>query len=315
MLFYGLSPEQVRCLGHNNGKYYAFELGERVEITCTKRANSNVILSGSLSSNKIEDKFMIKYYPSNTLYFDAELIENAEDFSSVSCSIDRNTCSVYIGVSTKYEIRQGVLTLSGAISANGLIQRQRAFLSNSQLGGRIKEKVRILSVGILGDNLVGLFLSQRERGIAVSIDDSDVVALSTKTLQLRPCDGWGKYFIDDWFDKCKIAPFRKGLSGEGSSIHRAVSSETPKDLSSLLSMLNAEDAVEKSTGVSHEASSNDSEEDEEFGTGFNSELNFGLGFGDDFGYPMASSCTEQDISRKRREELAKFGELRLAVLL
>ena len=213
MLIVGLDASQVKRLAVCKDKYYALSLGDKIEVTSIKKFNKNTVLSGVLSSNKIEDNLMVRYYPSNVIYFDKTLIDEYEmsesefGLNNVSCSVDRNTCSVYIGADNKYEINQGVLTLSGILSANGLVEHHRAIYSNSQMGAGVQSKVRILSVGMAGDNLIGLFLVQRERGIAIGVD-TDVptarIGVSAKTCQLRDCANWHAFYIDDWFSKCKI---------------------------------------------------------------------------------------------------------------
>lgn len=234
MVLYGITPKQVRTFGIKEGDRYKFCLGTEIEVTTTKKANANQILTGSLSSHKHEDALMMKYNPSNVIYFDADLVEVWQNFLSVSCEIDKKTYAVRIGISGRYPINGGILALSGVMSANGLVERQRAIFCNAQMAGRIYEKVRILSVGALRQNLLGVFLVQRERGIAVGVDDSEYTAISAKTLNYRQCMDWSSFYIDDWFDNCRVtvvAPNQKVPS--------------KKDLDSLLAGL-----VTKDSGVS-----------------------------------------------------------------
>lgn len=270
MLIVGLDAVQVKRLAVRKDKYYALSLGDKIEVTSIKKFNKNTVLSGVLSSNKIEDNLMVRYYPSNVIYFDKTLIDEYEmyeyefGFNNVSCSVDRNTCSVYIGAENKYEINQGVLTLSGILSANGLVEHHRAIYSNSQMGAGVQSKVRILSVGRAGDDLIGLFLVQRERGIAVGVDTDAPAArigVSAKTCQLRDCANWHAFYIDDWFNKCKIGVV--ATPAERESVITQVGELPDKSAAaSLLAFLNNEGAISQSVGCAViEDDDTDAEED------------------------------------------------------
>ena len=204
MIFYGISPKLVKQLGVCEDEYYKLCLGRRVEVTSMKKNNPNTVLTYSLSSSKVEDNFMVKYYPCNYIYFDKDIIDDSDRFAAVSCTVDRNMFSVYIGKVEKYEIRQGILALSGELSANMLVERQRAVYGNTQIATTLQQRVRILSVGLLGESLYGLLLLPRDRGLAVAVDGSDELALSAKNLQLRTCYDWKKFYIEDWFEQCKV---------------------------------------------------------------------------------------------------------------
>lgn len=311
MLFYGLMTTQVKALCPKQGKYYVLRLGEKIEVTSIKRLNTNTVLSGSLSSNKVEDKLMIKYYPNNIIYFDEELIEGYATLSSVSCEVDKETYTVKVGRQGKYSVNQGVLALSGVLSANGLVERQRAILSNSQVQSKVRGRVRVLSVGVAGSDLFGLFLARNERGIAVSLDDSDSLALSVKNLQVRDCSDWAKSYIEDWFVGCKVA-VKPEISVQESCTRK--SSATPTDLKSLLSILTEEDAhaddavaerdaIQGESVAEHTVNDMHSLEDVKYDELDNC-------FSDE---PVSLSAEEE--LRRRRAELAQYGELRLAVML
>ena len=204
MEFYNLNKDTIRAKSTLVGDYYVFNIGNRIEVTSMKKKDSNNILSNCLSSTKKEDKLMIKYFPSNIIYFDKDFI-NEDDSDLCSCSIDVSTCSVYIGRENKYNIQFGVLAFSGILSANNLVESMRYVYCNSQLSDKsTKSKVNILSVGVLNDKLFGLFFLSKERGLAISSDSSLDLSYSVKTWKLQDYSSWNKYCIEDWFQGSKI---------------------------------------------------------------------------------------------------------------
>ena len=207
MEFYGITKEDVIRLTEKEGNYYVLRLGSELEITSIKRNNCNNLLSSALSSFKKEDKLMIKYFPSNTVYFDIDFIDDDnEDFGSVSCSISKSEGKIVIGKLSKYDIRTGVLVLSGVLSGNGLIEYDRTIYYNSQFSSAsVLSKVKILSVGLRGDNLLGLLFIPKERGFAVSADGSKDLAYSVKTWKLQDYSSWARVEIDSWFRNNKVS--------------------------------------------------------------------------------------------------------------
>lgn len=205
MEFYNLDKDRIRSCSEIRGDYYVFTLGSRIEVISTKKSNSNDVLSNFLSSEKKEDRMMIKYYPSNTLYFDRDFIDSDASCNFVSCKIDKSSFSVYIGKIDKYEIKSGVLAFTGVLSSNNYVESMRYVYSNSQLSDSgVKSKVKLISVGMLGDSLFGLYLLPKERGIAISADSSMDLSYSVKTWNLKDYSTWSKCCVNDWFKASKI---------------------------------------------------------------------------------------------------------------
>lgn len=204
MEFYNLSKDYIRAKSELIGAYYKYTIGNKVEVTTVKKRNANNLLSTCLSSNKKEDKMMIRYYPNNIIYFDKDFIDN-NDSNLASCFIDVDSFSVYIGKVGKYEINSGVLSFTGVLSINNLVQEQRYVYSNSQISDSdTKSKIRIFSVGVLGEELYGLYFIPKERGLAISSDVYNHLAYSVKTWNLKDFSSWSKFSLEDWFKGNKI---------------------------------------------------------------------------------------------------------------
>lgn len=205
MELYGLTRKDIKSLAVLNGDYYTLTVGSEVEVTVVRKINSNNVLTSSLSKSKLEDKFMTKYKPNNIIYFDKDFVDSEKCSNYVSCQIDRKSCTVFVGSPEKYLIKSGVLATTGILSLNGFVQKQRNIFYSSQLSGSsAKNKITLLSVGLRGDNLFGLYHIPRERGLAISVDDSESMGLSVVSEKIRDCWNWGILHVDDWFDRCKV---------------------------------------------------------------------------------------------------------------
>lgn len=207
MELFGLSRTDILNNSVIKDNYYAMTMGEQVEVTALRKRNSNNILIQSLSKKQSEDKFMVKYIPNNVVYFDKELIDSEIPLKYVSCKIDRKSCCVFVGRPEKYQISSGVLATTGVLSLNGMVEVDRDIYYGSHLTSTsLKTKVTLLSVGLRGDSLFGLFHIPRERGIAVSVDNKTQKGVSVASMRERDCWNWGTCCVEDWFDKCKVTP-------------------------------------------------------------------------------------------------------------
>lgn len=205
MEFYGLNRDEIKHHSVLENGYYIFKLGKSVEVTAMKKNSVNNVLSKCLSYSKKEDKLMVKYSPSNKIYFDKDFIDDDTSLNLASCMFDVNTSCVKVGKLEKYEISSGALVLSGVLSANDLVESQRLVYSNSQLSAEnTKEMVTIFSLSVLGDSLFGIFFIPKIRGLAISSDTSANLAYSVKTGRLEDYSSWNKYSIEDWFEGSKI---------------------------------------------------------------------------------------------------------------
>lgn len=205
MDLYGISREEIKANAVLTGDYYVYSFGERVEVSTIRKRNSNEILSYSLSPDKAEDKFMIKYTPNNVIYFDKDFVDSDDKTMCISCHIDDDNARVLIGKLDKYEIKSGVLVPTGILSVNGLVQKNRhIYYSNKSSISSLKRRINLLSVGVLGDKLYGVYHIAKARGIAFSSDDETTQAISTVTLKPRDCISWNYLDIEDWFENCQL---------------------------------------------------------------------------------------------------------------
>lgn len=206
MLLKGVSLSEIREWSQYDADLdaYVFKLGDKVEITALKKRHINKLLADCLSQPTTQDKWMVRYTPSNRILFDTDLVERSTPTSEVSCEIDADRRMLRIGVLSKYPLKTGILMLSGKLSANGYIEQHYDILSGSQLTKRAAlSKISLLSLGMNGEKLCGIFHIPRERSLAIATKDS-MLAYSTVTTEMRSCLSWNKLLIDDWLDGVTI---------------------------------------------------------------------------------------------------------------
>lgn len=184
--------------------FYKFKLGNPLLITTIKSKHKNKLISENLSSNVKEDKLMIKYEPTEYIYFSKDLINEEGNEICVSCSIDEKSCSVFVGKPNEFEITTGVLTLSGYISLNNLVEQDKMILSNTKVLDTIKKRVKVLALGIRGDKIFGLYFIPSSRGIALGMKDNHSEGISVATLKKKDCSNYSSFSIKDWFNGTKI---------------------------------------------------------------------------------------------------------------
>lgn len=204
MKFIELDKEYIR----NNSEliddnYYKFVLGNHVEVTVRKRVNMNSLIASNLSSDVHEDSFMLRYRPTNVIYFSQRFIldENEENFAS--CFIDPKTHSVYIGNYEDFEMKTGVLTMSGFVSLNGKITENKKVLGNAKVTATIMKRIRVLSVGVRDEKLFALYFIPNTRGMAVGLEGG-TRGISTTTLKVKDCSSYASFNIEDWFKDCLV---------------------------------------------------------------------------------------------------------------
>lgn len=210
MILYGITKEEIRKFATktDDGAFYALSVGQPIEVTVIKKRNENNVLSSALVVNKLEDKFMIKYQPNNEILFDTDFVESKNDVNLVSCEVDTKLSKLLVGLPEKYSAQSGYLVASGVLSLNGLVEAQRKIYYCPQLTSEnAKRKITLLSVGLKGtSDLFGFFLVKNERGIAVSVDDtqSTAVSVSSKTKWEKNRHSWKSFCIEDFFKSCKV---------------------------------------------------------------------------------------------------------------
>ena len=206
MELYGITKDIIFRLSEKDGDYYKLKLGDRLTVRTTHKRNSNEILVNNLAEQKSSDKFMVKYQPSNEIWFDKELIESDKDLKYVSCSVDSESCRVLVGKSNKYDAIGGVIATSGILSLNNLVQCHRKIYYSSNLSPLlVKRKVKVLAVGLKGEKLFGMFYVPQNRGLAVSVDYTESMGFSAESKKYRECWNWEHLCIDDWFDGNSIS--------------------------------------------------------------------------------------------------------------
>lgn len=203
MRFIGLDNRVLKDTIKNSAGDYRYSLGDMVEITTIKMSNHNTLMSGNLASSIKEDKFMMKYLPSNTIYFTEKLVSGGS-MDNISCYLDKETNSVYIGTYDEYEMKSGVLMFSGILGLNKYVESERYIYVNSKMTNNIKKYVMVLSVGALGDKLFGLYYIPNRRGIAVRYGTSLTTGVSVSSFKKVHCADYKKFTISDWFSGTKI---------------------------------------------------------------------------------------------------------------
>lgn len=191
------------CIVENAKKvdtWYVYELGNPVEITTLKSKDANNIIARNLSSKVIEDKFMLRYSPTNIVYFSEAFIESDSNFGAFY--IDNKSYSIYVGTNEEFGTCSGVLMFSGKLSINDLVEEHVKILGNNKVLSTIMSRVHVLSVGARGDNLFALYYIPSSRGIAIGTEGN--VGISVNTLKERNCDGYKSFTIEDWFSYAKV---------------------------------------------------------------------------------------------------------------
>jgi hypothetical protein len=205
MKFVDLNKDNIRENSELVGNTYIYTLGSPVEITSIKRRNNNSMISKSLAENVKEDKLMIKYIPTNKILFSKNFIESSPLENFASCKVDSEGNCLYIGSSGEFgNVSKGLLAFSGYLSLNNLVEEDRPILCTKNMISTIVDKIRVLSLGVRGDSLYGLFYIPDVRGLRLSIRGSADLGVSATTLKNVKCKGYTEFTIKDWFDKAKV---------------------------------------------------------------------------------------------------------------
>ena len=184
---------------YNDG-FYEYTIGSPVEITSIKSGHMNNIMAKNLSSDCKEDSLMVKYSPTNTIYFSEEFIKSVDNY--VSFNIENN--KLYIGTASQFGSDNGILVFSGYFSANRLIEQDRPILCTPKMKATIMSSIRVLSLGVLGDKLCGLFYIPATKGLKVSTKKRGTLGISPINYKETFCNNYEQFTIKDWFDLAKI---------------------------------------------------------------------------------------------------------------
>ena len=203
MIFYGLDKRNIKENSELTNGFYRYELGNKVEVTSLKKKHVNDILARNLSSEVKEDKLMVKYYPTNEVFFKKDFIDSSCNNNFASCLLTKESCSAFVGSTEDFPINSGILTFSGVLSLNNMVQRDRVILCNSQMDDYARSKIRVLACGIRDDKLLALYYIPSERGLALSCDEGGM-CISAKSLMYKNYSNWDTFTLEDWFEGVKI---------------------------------------------------------------------------------------------------------------
>ena len=203
MIFYGLDKRNIKENSELTNGFYRYELGNKVEVTSLKKKHVNDILARNLSSEVKEDKLMVKYYPTNEVFFKKDFIDSTCNKNFASCLLTKESCSAFVGSTEDFPINSGILTFSGVLSLNNMVQRDRVILCNSQMDDYARSKIRVLACGVRDDKLLALYYIPSERGLALSCDEGGM-CISAKSLMYKNYSNWDTFTLEDWFEGVKI---------------------------------------------------------------------------------------------------------------
>lgn len=204
MNFIELDREEVARNSVEVDGYFDYKLGNPIEVSCLKKVNTNNLMSSNLSSNVIEDKYMIRYCPTNRVKFTRKLVESESIETFVSLHIDAETKMAYIGTVDEFDSGAGVLTFSGFTSLNGYVEEDKLIFGNSRVNSTLMQRVKVLSVGLRGDKLYGLYFIPSTSGMSIGVRGSKSIGVSTRTFKVKDCSESNSFTIKDWFEKTKI---------------------------------------------------------------------------------------------------------------
>lgn len=203
MIFYGLDKKHILDNSELVDGFYKYSLGSSVEVTSLRKKHVNSILAKNLSSEIKEDKMMVKYYPTNEVFFKKDFIESTSSKFFASCLLSDESYSAFIGNTEDFPINSGIITFSGVISLNNMVERERVIRCNSQMDDYARKKIKILACGVREGKLLALYYIPSERGLALSCDDGGM-CISAKSLMFKNYDSWDTFTLDDWFEGVKI---------------------------------------------------------------------------------------------------------------
>lgn len=186
-----------------------FDLGESVSVLTPKSVHKNAITVKNLASKVTEDSLMIKYEPSTSVYFSESLLSSESDNNLVSISFNDKLSSLFVGLPDEFELSGGVITFSGWLSANGMVEKDRKVYGNIYTYDNLKTKCRVLGLGVRKDMIYGIFYIPNTRGILIGERDNDLFGITTTNFKERPIYDCKGFTIKDWFEGAKIRTIKE----------------------------------------------------------------------------------------------------------
>lgn len=185
-------------------EYYIYTLGTSVEITSMKSLHKNDLIASNLADDLKEDKLMVRYSPTNKIYFSQKFLESDTDENFASCYIDSKNGCLYIGTVGEFGNMSGILAFSGYLSLNNLVEEDRCILCTERMKTTIMERIQVMSLGVKGDKLYGLFYIPSVKGLKLAIRGRSFIGISPVTYKNSSCKNYSSFSIKDWFDKAKV---------------------------------------------------------------------------------------------------------------
>ena len=190
-------------------KYYRYSLGNPVSVLTPKSMHKNIVVVKNLASKVTEDNLMIKYEPSSNIYFSEKLLTSDLDKNSVSISFNDKLSSLFIGTPDEFELVGGVITFSGWLSANGMVEKDRKVYGNIYTYDNLKTKCRVLGIGVRKDMIFGILYIPNTRGVLLGERDNDFFGITTTTFKERLIYESKGFTIKDWFEGAKIKEIKE----------------------------------------------------------------------------------------------------------
>lgn len=184
--------------------FHKFDLGDSVSVLTPKSTHKNTVVEKNLASRVTKDNLMVKYEPSASIYFSDRLLCDDSDKNLVSISFNDKLSSLFIGLPDEFKLTGGVITFSGWLSANGMVEKDRKVYGNIYTYDNLKTKCRVLSLGVRKDMIYGIFYIPNTRGILIGEKDNDLFGITTTNFKERPIYESKGFTIKDWFEGAKI---------------------------------------------------------------------------------------------------------------
>ena len=201
MKFLDFDRNVIRNDSKLSGSYYSYTVGAPIEVTAIRSLHKNELLAKKLSINAKDDGFMTRYCPANKVMFSRGVVENSVEDDFVSCYVDNKECCVYVGTAEEYGRMTGILTFSGYMSLNRMVEENKNILCTSKMRASIMQCVRIMALGLVGDTVYGLLYIPALKGIKVAERDNPDYGVSPITYKSGVARGYQSFTIESWFDE------------------------------------------------------------------------------------------------------------------
>ena len=199
MRFIELNRDSIIANSELKNGYYNFCIGHEVCVTVGKKMNVNSFLAGYVSQDITQDKYMMKYTPSNIIKFSTDVI----DSDSALVSLDVNNGVTYISKASSGTVG-GILAFSYLQSGNGIYCSNRRLYYNQRLVSTIKSNIKLLAVGLNNEVLVGLFYIPKLKGVRVGLSPDNNTVISPVNGVVDITLDFPYFTIDDWFKNAKV---------------------------------------------------------------------------------------------------------------